>query len=120
MKMMVFCTLEREKVHKWDGAAKFEEVKYLASLHRHVFHFRVEVEVSDDDREIEFIMLKHKLEAIVDAWGYEVGSCEMMARSLMTHLRKWYAHESQFSDIHSRHFRVEVSEDGENGAVIEE
>ena len=34
---------------------------FLRSLHRHIFNVEVEVEVHSDDRDIEFIMLKHKI-----------------------------------------------------------
>lgn len=107
----VFCTVQREKLHKWDGAVKLEEVSYLANLHRHVFHFKVTVEVFHDDREIEFIMLKHRVEKIVDKWPAVVGSCETMAEDLFVELNRDAKKE--------RHYRIEVSEDGENGAVFE-
>jgi hypothetical protein len=70
------------------------------------------VEVSvDGDREIEFIMLKHRLEKFVDSWGEIVGSCESQAILILEFLRASYP---------GRVYRVEVSEDGENGAIVED
>ena len=110
VRMMVFCRFQKEKLHRWPGAVEHKEVSYLANLHRHMFHFQVKLEVSHDDREIEFIMLKHEMEKLVDGWGEEVGSCEMMASSIARYLRERYP---------GRQFEIEVSEDGENGAVLE-
>lgn len=110
MKTFVFCTFERERLHKWDGAVKHKEVAYLANLHRHLFKFRVEIEVVHADREVEFIMFKHNMEAIVDSWGLEVGSCEMMCHDILSKLFAMYP---------KRAVKVSVSEDGENGAVVE-
>jgi hypothetical protein len=106
----VYCTLQREKLHKWRDAKKYTEVSYLLHLHRHVFHFKVAVEVHSDDREIEFIMLKHRIEKLVDGWGDTVGSCEMMCDDILAFLEKTYP---------GRKYRVSVAEDGENGAEVE-
>jgi hypothetical protein len=111
MTTWVYCTAQVERLHKWDGAVDKEEVKYLMYLHRHVFHVKAWVEVFDDDREVEFIMLKHRVEKLVDGWDEVVGSCEMMARNILTHLQTAYGDK--------RHYKVEVSEDGENGAMVE-
>lgn len=110
MMTWVYCTFQREKLHKWKGAKKLPEVSYLANLHRHQFQFKVSVQVYTDDREIEFIMLKHKVERLVDSWGTTVGSCEMMAEDIVAFLEKAYG---------GKKFRVQVSEDGENGAEVE-
>ncbi len=112
MTTWVYCTAQVERLHKWDKAGEFEEVSYLANLHRHVFHVRAWVEVFDDDREIEFIMLKHRVEKLIDGWGSVVGSCEMMAREILEYLKVMYKDKP-------RKFKVEVSEDGENGAMVE-
>jgi hypothetical protein len=110
MRKYIYCTFTAEKLHKWDGAKDVEAVSYLANLHRHLFHFKVAVSVVDDDREIEFIMLKHELKEVVYRWGEIVGSCEMMANDLYVYLSAAYPNRS---------YIIEVSEDGENGAILE-
>ena len=103
----VFCTLEFEGFHSWPEAP--EEVGFLRHPHRHMFQVRAEVEVTHDDRDVEFILLKRRIEQKIQKKleeGAEVStwSCEMWA--------KWILREFDC-------YRVEVSEDGENGAVVE-
>lgn len=100
---VVFCQFVFEGFHRWPDAPP--EHGYLGSLHRHMFHFRVELPVCHDDRDIEFIELKRRVMAYVHQiaplalnW-----SCEAWARAVL----------EEFSAS-----RVEVSEDGENGAVV--
>lgn len=107
----VYCTLQVEGLHHWPGCP-FDEVAYLRDPHRHVFHIKAHTIVGHDDRDVEFIMLKHEIARYLEEkyWNEELKlhlfgamSCEMIARELMETL-----HLS----------RVEVSEDGENGAVL--
>lgn len=102
----VYCTVLFEGLHCWPGCP-FEEVKYLRDLHRHVFHIKAHKQVFHDDRDVEFIMLKHKVEWYLKERypGGAMGatSCEMLGRDLM----------EKFDLI-----EVEVSEDGENGAIV--
>lgn len=42
--------------HRWDSAP--EEVAFLRDLHRHIFNVKVTVEVSHNDRDVEFFLLK--------------------------------------------------------------
>ena len=107
----VYCTLEVEGVHCWPECP-LEEVAYLRDPHRHVFHIKAFANVSHDDRDIEFIVLKHKiLNWFYDGWfdsklrlfNFGPMSCEMIAKRLID--------EFDLS-------RCEVSEDGENGAIV--
>jgi len=107
----VYCTLQVEGTHNWPECP-FEEVAYLRVPHRHVFHIKAYKNVSHDDRDVEFIMLKHQIkEFFYDGWWnseqrlFEFGamSCEMIASRLI----------SEF-DLS----RCEVSEDNENGAIV--
>ena len=105
MKTKIFVTAQFESIHCWPAAV--EEVSFLQYPHRHMFHVRVEWEVDHDDRAREFLMEKRR---VVDAakdlekedkvlnW-----SCEMWAKALLNRLNA---------------NSVEVSEDGENGAVV--
>ena len=107
----VYCTLQIEGTHSWPGCP-FEEVAYLRNRHRHVFHIKAYTKVNHDDRDVEFIMLKHRIEEyFYDNYYSKVDklhvfgamSCEMIACELMN--------EFGLS-------RCEVSEDNENGAIV--
>jgi len=71
----------------------------------------VDVEVHHNDRDIEFILFKRELEALYSAATLEVDykSCEMLAEDLIDYISKKYT---------GRKIKVEVSEDGENGATL--
>lgn len=106
----VYCTVHVEGVHHWPDCP-FDEVKYLRDPHRHMFHIKAFKPVSHDDRDVEFIMLKHEIaEYLRDKYWHEEGkclyfgamSCEMIARELID--------EFELSVC-------EVSEDGENGSA---
>lgn len=104
----IFCTFQVPGLHQWLGTHS-----YLKHPHRHVFHFRVEMSVSELDREVEFIAWKQELEVFVRETilpGYVVEkACEHMATELLDRLEKYYP---------MRGYKVEVSEDGENGAKV--
>lgn len=118
IKTEVYCTLQVEGVHNWPEC-DLEEVIYLRDLHRHIFHIKAHKNVSHDDRDQEFIMLKHNIQHylfreyasegqdghFMDDYVCIFGamSCEMIAKEL---IRKF--------DLS----RCEVSEDNENGAVV--
>jgi hypothetical protein len=102
----VYCTVLFEGIHCWPECP-FEEVKYLRDPHRHVFHIKVFKRVNHDDRDVEFIMLKHRVEEYLHE-KYPDGqlgatSCEMLGRELL----------GMFNAT-----SVQVSEDGENGAFV--
>jgi hypothetical protein len=107
----VFCTLQLEGIHNWPGCP-FPEVDYLRDPHRHVFHIKAHKIVTHNDRDVEFIILKHAVQQhLLDQYWDEkykclmfgARSCEMIAEELI----------SKF-DLS----KCEVSEDGENGAIV--
>jgi len=105
----VYCTDTVEFIHQYKDAP--EEVAYLRNLHRHLAHVKCQVEVFDDDREIEFIMLKHKVSDFMYKLQHTANcSCETFAYKLLTFLRREYGN--------NRDMFVTVSEDGENGCEI--
>ena len=61
-KKYIFVTFQKEGIHRYPDAP--EGVEFLRHPHRHMFHFRVEIEVFHDDRDIEFILFKRELEAL--------------------------------------------------------
>ena len=103
---VVYCTVLFEGIHNWPECP-FAEVSYLREPHRHIFHIKATKQVQHDDRDVEFIMLKHQIEQyLTDSFpGGLMGktSCEMLAQKLLIHF-----------DLTS----VDVSEDNENGAVV--
>lgn len=110
IKTEVFCTLQVEGTHNWPGCP-FEEVAYLRDPHRHVFHIKAYKEVFHDDRDVEFIMLKHDIQRHFQRYfdpslsmcAFGAKSCEMIGKELIDRFKL---------------SRVEVSEDNENGAVV--
>ena len=115
IKSEVYCTLQIEGTHNWPNCP-FDEVAYLRDLHRHVFHIKAHKIVNHDNRDTEFIMLKHDIQQFFceqygDKTCYEGSlfvnfgamSCEMIARKLI----------EEFNLC-----QCEVNEDGENGAIL--
>ena len=114
----IWVTFSKEGIHFYPGAdtnpatATGDEydVSFLGYKHRHIFHFKVWIEVFHDDRDIEFIQFKRWLEALYQGTlELDYKSCEMIADEL--------AHQIQIKHP-GRHIRIEVSEDGENGSFI--
>lgn len=116
MKRNIFVTFQKEGIHKYPDAPA--GVEFLKNEHRHMFHFKVIIEVFHDDREIEFILFKRELESLYHNFdptdeaqlNLNNMSCEMMAEQLYSYINKTYP---------NRDITIEVSEDGENGAIIE-
>ena len=100
-----------EFCHRYANAP--QEVAYLRNFHRHMFNYEVELEVFHDDRELEFIMVKHEIEDYLkDRETNWLGttSCEQMADSIGCILRAKYGFDRELS--------VSVFEDNENGAKV--
>ena len=111
----IWVTFQREGIHCFPAAAtdpKLADVAFLASPHRHIFHFRVAIDVFHDDRELEFIQFKRWLENLYSGKVLELNykSCEMIADDLYLQIAEKYPDR----DVH-----IEVSEDGENGCYVE-
>lgn len=99
--------------HRWDNAP--EEVSFLRDLHRHLFNVKVTIEVSHNDRDVEFFLLKKDVDFCIDRFDYAswlngklVWSCEMVAERLIRDL----------SLLEYKVVSVEVNEDWENGSII--
>jgi len=117
----IWVTFQKEGIHCYPAASVDPmlatndqyDVSFLASPHRHIFHFRVWIEVSHNDRDIEFIQFKRWLEQLYtgqeSVLKLDYKSCEMIAEDLFAKIAERYPHRS----IH-----IEVSEDGENGCFI--
>ena len=117
-KRMIFVTFQREGIHCYpaagtDPALKTNDqydVSFLASPHRHMFHFNVAIQVFHNDRDIEFIQFKRWLDNLyTGVLELNFKSCEMISDDLYQQIANRYPDR----DIH-----ITVSEDGENGATI--
>jgi hypothetical protein len=117
---LIWVSFSREGIHKYPAALEDPnlatgdeyDVSFLGYPHRHMFHFRVWIEVFHDDRDIEFIQFKRWLlnqynQGVLD---FDYKSCEMLADELSAVIRNEYP---------GRHVRISVSEDDENGCEIE-
>ena len=96
----IWVTFSKEGIHFYPGAdtnpatATGDEydVSFLGYKHRHIFHFKVWIEVFHDDRDIEFIQFKRWLENLygngIIALDYK--SCEMMGEDLAEQIKAKY------------------------------
>ena len=115
----IWITFRREGIHRYPAAltdphlATGDEydVSFLASPHRHIFHFRVWIDVWHSNRDLEFIQFKRWLEGLYtkDILELDFKSCEMIADDLYIQIADRYP---------GRNVVIEVSEDGENGCSI--
>jgi hypothetical protein len=117
----IWVTFRKEGIHKYPAAATDPslatgdeyDVSFLASPHRHIFHFRVWIDVFHNDRDVEFIQFKRWLEKLYHSdqgvLSLDYKSCEMMADDLYAEIASRYPDRAVW---------IEVAEDGENGALI--
>ena len=110
VKKSIWVTFQKEGIHKYPNAPK--EVEFLKYPHRHIFKFKVQIEVYDNDRDIEFFIFKRWLESLYadDTLELDYKSCEMIADDLAKEIKDKYS---------DRWLAIDVSEDGENGCHIE-
>lgn len=107
----VFCKVVMEGIHNWDGC-NIPEVMYLASPHRHLFHIKATADVDHEDRDIEFIKLKHDIQIYLVKKYHDADLCCLKFGSMSCEM---IAHEL---GVHFKLSKVEVSEDNENGCVL--
>ena len=115
----IWVSFRKEGIHRYPAAgtdpnlctAGEYDVSFLANAHRHIFHFRVSIDVFHNDRDIEFIQFKRWLESLynTDIIQLDFKSCEMIADDLYDQIAARYP---------NRAVVIDVSEDGENGCVI--
>lgn len=116
---MVWVKFEKEGMHRYPAAADDPklatgdeyDVSFLAHPHRHIFKFRVWIEVFHDDRDIEFIQFKRWMNKLYEGeLDVDFKSCEMLSDDLYVTIQDRYP---------GRDVWIEVSEDGENGAITQ-
>ena len=118
-------TFSKEGVHKYPAALEdpnlatgdWDDVSFLGYPHRHIFHFKVWLEVFHDDRDVEFIQFKRWMERLyseVDSstsvLQLDYKSCEMIADDLASEIQAMYP---------DRWIKISVAEDNENGCEME-
>ena len=119
-KREIWVTFTKEGIHKYPGAdtdpmlatGGWDDVSFLGVPHRHIFHFRVLIEVFHNDRDIEFIQFKRWLERLYSEEGVlalDYKSCEMIADELYIKIAERYP---------GRSVTISVAEDNENGCTI--
>ena len=116
---MVWVTFQKEGIHLYPAAKddpmlktgdKYD-VSFLGYAHRHMFHFKIGIQVFHDDRDVEFIQFKRWLESLYADGLLELNhkSCEMITTDLANTIHETYP---------GRTMEITVSEDGENGATL--
>jgi hypothetical protein len=118
MNKRIWVTFQKEGIHCYPIAiddpslatGEWDDVSFLGYPHRHIFHFRVEIEVTHNDRDIEFIQLKRWLESLYSdkTLSLNFKSCEMISDELAAIIKDKYP---------ERQIVISVSEDNENGSV---
>ncbi len=121
----IWVTFSKEGIHKYPAALEdpnlatgdWDDVSFLGYPHRHIFHFKVWLEVFHNDRDVEFIQFKRWMERLyaeVDSstavLQLDYKSCEMIADELAEHIQAMYP---------GRWLKISVAEDNENGCEIE-
>ena len=115
----IWVTFKKEGIHKYPAALEdpklatgdYYDVSFLGYPHRHIFHFKVKIQVTHNDRDIEFIQFKRWLESLYAGGTLELDykSCEMISDDLYNEISTKYP---------GRFVEIDVAEDGENGCSI--
>lgn len=115
MKRWAVVTTSFEGFHRYPNAP--DQVSFLRHRHRHVFHVTVWVEQFHTDRDIEYLTLKSWLNETLSRTHWpESASCEFMAETLGREIVMW---NESYDASNKRDVKVQVMEDGENGALVE-
>ena len=102
-------------IHRWPGVPVDSKVGFLGNPHRHLFKITVEIEVSHDNRQLEFFQVQEQITRVLresyshDGLSFDFihHSCEMVAVEVLDGL-------AAVLDLHDTQMTVAVSEDGEN------
>lgn len=98
--------------HFYPNAGSIDpRIKFLENEHRHLFKVEAKISVFHDDRELEFFLVKWKIEEFIKAGDQNHKSCEMIAGDILRFLIAEYGW--------GRYYEVTVSEDGESDGIVE-
>lgn len=109
----IWVTFQKKGLHKYPAAQSDEtlqDVSYLGHIHRHLFKFKVSIEIFHNDRELEFHQFLNWLENLYteSVLSLDFKSCEMLSDDLYRLIAQKFP---------GRNCVIEVSEDGECGAT---
>lgn len=108
MKSSILVKTSFEGWHQYTNAP--EEVEFLRHPHRHMFFVEAEIEVWDDDRELEFVIVKRMLNQYLYTKPFSGEcSCEQMSKQIINYL---------IQKLGDRNMCVTVLEDNENGGRV--
>lgn len=110
----IWVTFQRSGFHYYPEAdydVNLRDVEYLSYRHRHLFKFRVAIQVDHSNRDLEFHQVLNFCESLIDN-NIDINnkSVEMLADELYSQLYNKYP---------NRAIKIEISEDGECGCVVE-
>ena len=98
--------------HCYPNASSIDpQIAFLEDKHRHLFKVEVKIEVEHHDRELEFFLVKWKIEEFLDQEDRNNQSCEQIANDILHFVLDNYGTHRQIE--------VTVSEDGESDGIIE-
>lgn len=111
---MIWVKFQKSGFHNFPRASEDDElsdVQYLGHKHRHLFKFKVAIEIFHNDRELEFHQFLNWLESLfLGELDLNHKSCEMLSDDLAEIIMFKYP---------GRKLIIEVSEDGECGVRCE-
>lgn len=115
IKRNIWVTFQKAGFHRYPAAEtdpQLNDVKYLGSVHRHLFKFKVSIQIFHNDRELEFHQFLNYCESLFSSGTLDIDykSVEMLAEDLYSHIGKRYP---------GRHVTIDISEDGEAGCCLE-
>ena len=97
-------------VHRWQKC-DIKSVAFLKRAHHHYFDVEARIEQFHDARDVEYIVCHRMIDEFLRTLKVDGQSCEMLASTIKDFLAKKYP---------NRRVTVGVSEEGINGAVIED
>jgi len=104
---LISVTFTCKGFHRYPDAP--DDVAYLKLEHRHLFKFKVSIQVFHDNRELEFHQFLNWLESLVGTTiSVDHKSCEMISDDLAKTISDRYP---------NRFLQIEVWEDGECGSI---
>jgi len=110
---MIWVTFQKVGYHYYPAAAdepNLADVSYLGNKHRHLFKFKVQIEIFHDDREIEFHQFLNYCESLFESRvDIDYKSVEMLSDDLYVAIAEKYP---------MRNMVIDISEDGECGCSI--
>ena len=104
--MFIKVKTQFEAVHCYPTAPV--AVKHLRNKHRHTFFVSATIEVTDDNRQLEFYLVKDYLDTVVTQNNMNSLSCEMICDIYYNAIERKYG---------KRKVMIEVSEDNQRSAI---